>query len=275
MATLEQRIDERKGRTPGPRRRGTRPAVTGLLFVAPFFLLYAVFLLWPLVRDIWLSFTNASLPGTGSSHFLGVQNYTQLFQDSAFWSSLWHTLWFAILTTPPLVVLGLVTALLANRAIPARWLFRLAFFGPYVLPVSVMAVIWVWLYEPGFGLVDTLLAHLGITGIGWLTDPTAAMPSIAVATVWWTLGFNFVLYLAGLQEIPQSLYRAAAVDGAGRWSTFWHVTFPGLRRTHVLVVILQVRASLKVFGQIYVMTAGGPNYATRPTLEYVYDMGFT
>jgi multiple sugar transport system permease protein len=173
------------------------------------------------------------------------------------------------------VILGFLLALLANRVASGRWFFRLAFFAPYILPSAVVALIWMWLYTPGLGLFDTALAKMGITAPSWLGDPTWAMPSLAITTVWWTLGFNFVLYLAGLQEIPRDLYEAAAMDGAGPWQQIRSITIPMLGRTTTLVAVLQVIASLKVFDQMYLMTSGGPNFATRSILQYVYDEGFT
>jgi multiple sugar transport system permease protein len=138
-----------------------------------------------------------------------------------------------------------------------------------------VALVWTWLYTPQLGLYSTWLTDIGITPPNWLSDPDWAMASVALATVWWTLGFNFVLYLAGLQEIPRDLYEASAVDGASPFTQLRKITLPLLRRTTVLVVVLQVIASLKIFDQVYLMTGGGPNFATRVLLQYVYDIGFT
>jgi multiple sugar transport system permease protein len=188
---------------------------------------------------------------------------------------MWHTIWFTILTTPPLVVLAFVFALLADRARRGRWFFRLAFFLPYILPSAVVALIWIWLYTPELGLLGKVVTSLGFDEPNWLGGPSLAMWSLAFATVWWTLGFNFVLYLAGLQDIPRDLYEAASMDGATPWQQIRRITIPMLSRTTSLVIVLQIIASLKIFDQPYLMTAGGPNFATRPALQYVYDMGFT
>jgi multiple sugar transport system permease protein len=167
-----------------------------------------------------------------------------------------------------------VMALLANRKVPAQWLFRLVFFAPYVLPVAIVYLVWNWLYQPDYGLINSFLAALGIGSISWLSSPTAAMPAVVITTVWWTIGFNFILYLAGLQEIPQELYEAAAIDGASGWARLRYITIPLLQRTTTLIVILQVLASLKVFDQIYLLTGGGPDGATRSIIEYIYEQGF-
>lgn len=243
--------------------------------LAPFVVLYLLFIIGPAIYGLLMSFFDTSLVKGGLGGFAGVGNYQEALASADFWSSLWHTLWFTILTTPPLIVLGFVFALLADRVGRARWFFRLAFFAPFVIPSAVVALIWIWLYTPGLGLIEAGLGWFGITAPNWLGDPAWAMPSLAITTIWWTLGFNFVLYLAGLQDIPHELYEAAAVDGAGPWQQIRSITIPLLGRTTTLVAVLQVIASLKVFDQMYIMTSGGPNFATRSLLEYVYDEGFT
>ena len=249
-----------------------RPAI---LLMAPFLLLYVLFIIGPSLYMFVLSFFDTSLVQSGLGDFAGFQNYAEALGSSDFWSAMWHTIWFTILTTPPLVVLAFVFALLADRVQRGRWFFRLAFFLPYILPSAVVALIWIWLYTPELGLLGRVATGLGFAEPSWLGDPSLAMWSIALTTVWWTLGFNFVLYLAGLQDVPRDLYEAASIDGAGPWQQIRRITIPMLGRTTMLVVVLQIIASLKVFDQIYIMTSGGPNFSTRPALEYVYDVGFT
>src|SRR5215212_1498395 len=255
---------------------GGRTELAGYLFVAPFLIAYAAFLIFPVLLGLRLSFYNSSLV-SGDAQFLGLANYKELFGDPDFWLSLWHTVLFTLLSTPPLVILAFALALLANRAIPARWFFRLSFFAPWVLPSSVIALIWVWLYQPGFGLINSYLISLGLPEVDWLAGENVAMISVAIATVWWTLGFNFVLYLAGLQEIPEEYYEAAALDGAGSYQQTRYITLPLLSRTTFLILVLQILASLVVFDQIYIMnTQGGLNYtATRPAIQYIYEQAFT
>jgi multiple sugar transport system permease protein len=244
-------------------------------FLAPFLVLYLLFVIGPTIYAVILSFFNGSLVKAGLGSFAGFGNYAEALTSPNFWSSLWHTIYFTILTTPPLVILAFVFALLADRAVRGRWFFRFAFFVPYVLPSAVMALIWIWIYTPALGLAEGWLSAIGITAPTWLGDPTWAMPSVAIATVWWTLGFNFVLYLAGLQDIPRELYEAASIDGATPMQQIFRITIPLLGRTTTLVVVLQVIASLKIFDQIYIMTSGGPNFSTIPSLEYIYDQSFT
>jgi multiple sugar transport system permease protein len=269
--------DVRRGIAPtAPRSGGGRgQGRSAARFLAPFVILYLLFVIGPALYGLLLSFTDASLVKPGLNGFAGLGNYAEALSSGDFWSSLWHTLWFTILTTPPLVILGFVLALLANRVGRGQWFYRLAFFAPYVLPSAVVALMWMWLYTPALGLLDTALTKVGMTPPSWLGDAAWAMPSLAITTVWWTLGFNFVLYLAGLQEIPRDLYEAAAMDGAGPWQQIRSITIPMLGRTTTLVAVLQVIASLKVFDQMYLMTSGGPNFATRSILQLVYDEGFT
>jgi multiple sugar transport system permease protein len=242
--------------------------------VAPFFVIYVLFLLWPVVGALWSSLFDSSLGATDRG-FRGLGNYGELLGDGDFWAAMWHTLLFTLLSTPPLVILALGIALLVNRALPAQWLFRLAFFAPYVLPVSVVVLLFNWMFQPGFGLINGTLAQLGLAEVNWLGAEGTAMLSVVILSVWWTLGFNFVLYIAALQDIPKELYDAASSDGATTWQQTRAITIPLLAPTTVLIVVLQVIASLKVFDQIYLLLQGGPNYSTRPAVQYIFESAFS
>src|SRR3954468_2140457 len=274
MATQVQSLPQTATRTSAGRRRAYASG-WGWLFSAPFFVLYILFLLWPVIAALRTSLFDESL--VGHTAWRGLKNYSELLHDANFWQAMWHTLEFTLLSTPPLVLLALGLALLVSRVARMQWLFRLAFFAPYVLPVSVVVLIWNWLYQPGFGLINSYLVSLGLSEVNWLGQPGVAMISVVIATVWWTVGFNFVLYLAGLQEIPRELYEAAAVDGASAWDQIRRITLPLLGSTTALVVTLQVIASLKVFDQIYLLQQGqaGPENSTRPAIQYIYEQGFT
>lgn len=194
--------------------------------------------------------------------------------DSVFWSSFGNTLEFVLLSTPVIVSVGLLLALLLNRSEKSAGLFRTLFFAPYVFSVAVLTLIWVFLLNPQSGILAAFLTSLNIEPIPWLTNPQLAMPAIVIATLWWTMGFNMVLFLAGLQDIDASLYEAAELDGAGTWAQFRHITIPGLQRTILLVVMLQIIASFQIFGQVYIMTRGGPGGTTRVLIQYIYETGF-
>jgi multiple sugar transport system permease protein len=246
----------------------------GLLFALPFLVLFAVFMVWPLGQGLWMSLTDTSLSAHSPS-FVGLDNFTEAFGDTEMWRALGHTVWFTVLSTVPLVVVALGMALLVHTGLPGQWVWRLAFFAPYLLPVGVVSLLWIWLYQPDLGLYNHLLGAVGLDTVGWLSDTSVAMWAVALTTLWWTVGFNFLLYLAALQSVPDHLYEAAALDGAGAWRRLWSVTLPQLRRITVVVTVLQVLASLKVFDQVYLLTKGGPDGSTRPVVEYVYDVGFT
>ncbi|SOD59181.1 carbohydrate ABC transporter membrane protein 1, CUT1 family [Streptomyces zhaozhouensis] len=260
--------------TPKPVAVERRTRSTGWLFVLPFALAFGLFMVWPIVQGLWMSFTDESLTLNGTD-FVGFDNYAEAFGDPDVWSSLGNTVFFTVITVVPLVVVALGMALLVHSGLAGQWVWRLAYFAPYLLPVTVVTLIWQWLYQPDLGMANQLLDTLGMEPIGWLSDEKFAMWSIAALTVWWTVGFNFLLYLAALQSIPDQLYEAAALDGAGAWRRLFSVTLPQLSRTTALVGMLQVLASLKVFDQIFILTKGGPNNSTRPILEYIYDVGFT
>ncbi len=274
--------DTRAKGAEGAARRAARRTTTGgrgtggngMLFVAPFVLVFGLFMVWPILQGIWMSFTDQSLSQRETS-FVGFDNYVEAFGDPDVWSSLGNTLVFTVITTVPLVLMPLALALLVQSGLAGQWAWRLAFFAPYLMPVTVVTLIWQWLYQPDLGVGNQLVTNLGMEPVGWLTDESVAMWSVAALTVWWTMGFNFLLYLAALQSLPDTHLEAAALDGAGAWRRLWSIVLPQLRRTTVLVLMLQFLASLKVFDQIYIMTRGGPNESTRPILEYIYDVGFT
>ena len=254
-------------------RRDSRSA---WLFMAPFGIFYLAFLLGPTIYMLVMSFFNTSMVHSGLGSFAGFANYAEMLSRPDFWSSLWHTLQFTIYTTPPLVILAFVFAVLTNRMNRGQWFFRLAFFLPFILPSATISLIWVFIFTPSTGLWALMQTWLGMTpGAGVLSSPNTAMIGIALATLWWTLGFNYVLYLAGLQDIPRELYEAAAVDGATAWSQIRYITLPMLGRTTTLVVLLQIIASLKIFDQVYLMTAGGPGISTQVSLQLITGTAFT
>ena len=262
-------------RTARRKSRDPRSGPLAIVFTGPFFIVFVLFLFWPVVSALRTSLFDESL--VGGSSWAGLSNYSELLNDPDFWAAMWHTVFFTLLSVPPLVLLPLAMALMVSRVRRLQWLFRLAFFAPFVLPVSVVVLVWNWLYQPGFGLINSYLAGVGLAEVNWLGQPGVAMVSAVIVTVWWTFGFNFVLYLAGLQEVPRELYEAAAVDGATPGQQLRRITLPLLSSTVVLVTVLQVIASLKIFDQIYLLQLGGPGpeNSTRPAIQYIYEAGFT
>ncbi|MEU6136096.1 sugar ABC transporter permease [Nocardioides sp. NPDC047086] len=255
--------------TAGP----SRERLVSWAFLAPFLIAFALFLVWPLVHGLYLSFTNQSLTGAGGS-WAGLDNYQEALTDPTMWRALRTTVWFTVVSTIPLVLLALVMALLVHRGLPGQWLWRLSFFMPFLLASTVVSQIWVWIFNPDIGAANSVLGAIGIEPLAWLQDPAVNLYAIVIATVWWTVGFNFLLYLAALQNIPDQHYEAAALDGAGPWRQLWSITLPQLNSATVLIVMLQILASLKLFDQAYQMLIGVSTDTTRPIVQYIYESGF-
>jgi multiple sugar transport system permease protein len=212
--------------------------------------------------------------GTNIS-FIGLSNYQRILQDRLFWEAVQHTIYFTMLSTPTLIVFGLFLALVLNRPVFSGGVFRTLYYLPNVLSTSVVGLIFLAvLGASDAGLVNTFLGYLGIPPIPFLLDSFWAMPSIALATLWWTVGFNMLILLAGLQSIPEEVNDAARVDGANGWQHLRYITLPLLRRPLMLVTILQITSSFQVFGQIDVMTKGGPGGQTRSVVYYIFERSF-
>jgi len=206
--------------------------------------------------------------------YVGFDNYTKILTNSDFYKYLWSSLYFVILVVPIIISLGLLLALLIHRKIPFQTMFRSIYFLPYVLSVSVISFIWLRMFDSKHGLVNVILEALGLSPVHWLTNPNAAWWSIVIATVWWTVGFVMVLFLAGLQEISQELYEAADIDGASSFHKFRFITLPGLSSVMKVQIFFQVIAGLKLFGQVQIMTNGGPGDTTNTIIRYIYVTGF-
>lgn len=194
--------------------------------------------------------------------------------DPRFWNAFKNTVVFTLVSTPLIAGIGLGFALLLNTRSRGTGFYRAALFIPYLLPVSVATLIWGYMLNPSRGIVAWLTEKLGFGVVAWLSDPKFAMGAIIVTTIWWTVGFNMILFGAGLQDIDQSLYEAASIDGAGPWRKFVNITLPGLKHATLLVLVTQVIASFQIFGQVNIMTSGGPGGATDVLVRYIYQTGF-
>jgi multiple sugar transport system permease protein len=244
----------------------------GLLFVAPFLLLYAIILIFPLLRGMWLSLNQVDLFGAG--HFVGFGNYARLAQDPIFGTSLLNTFKLTLMIVPLLTVLALAIALALNRAGGGAAILRGIFFSSAVLSVTIVTLIWRFVLAPDAGLLGEAWQAAGWEPLPFLSAPHLVLPALAITTIWWSLGLPMLLFLAGLQQIPQDMYEAAALDRAGKWTTFWRITLPALRRTLVLVIMLQTAAQLQVFGQAQLMTGGGPSGASRTAVLFLFETAF-
>jgi len=240
----------------------------GWVFVAPFLFFYGVFLIYPAIQVCYLSLTNSDIAGQGG--FVGLRNYIELMRDQDFWASVWHTLYFIVLTVVPNTAVGFFLALLVIRLKRLRLPILSAFFLPFVLPVSVVTTASLWILDTNFGIINYLFG----TSIAWFQDPIWAMPAVAAVTIWWTVGFNMLLFIAGLQNISPDLYEAAALDGANALQQFINITCPLIWPVASLVLVLQLIAQFKIFDQVYLLTQGGPYNSTVVVLLYMYRQAF-
>lgn len=253
-------------------------ARAGLWLAAPALTVIAVFFFVPVVVALGLSLTDFDIYALADIHnmrFVGLRNYGELVSTPLFWSALGNTLYFTGVGVPLSIGVSLATALLLHSRL-ARWrgLFRTALFAPVVTTLVAVAVIWRYLLHTRYGLINYGLGKLGIAPIDWLGDPHFAMPAIILFTVWKNYGYNMVIFLAALQGIPEQLYEAASLDGAGAWQKFRHVTLPLLGPTLLLVTILTVAGFFQLFAEPYVMTQGGPAQSTVSVLYFMYEEGF-
>ena len=283
-------LTKRKSR-PGPgwaalfrRRGGDAPGslkallrshtLRAYLYLLPFLIPFFVFSVYPLFSAINISLRKWMVMSTGPHPFVGLENYTKMLHDYHVGNALWNTVRYIGYYAIPTVSIGLGLALLLNRPIRFRSFFRTAFFTPVVTSTVAVSVVWRFLYQPTFGLFNLLLKMVGLPKLGWLTRPETAMLGIALMSVWKSVGYNMVLFLAGLQGIPEVFYEAARVDGASGWGVFRHITLPLLQRVTVFVIILTLIGSFQVFTQIWIMTKGGPIDSTMPLVQYIYDVAF-
>lgn len=251
---------------------GPRKWLTIACFLLPSLLPLTLFTIGPMAASLGISFLEWDL--LTSPEFVGVANYSDLLVDSEFWAAVRHTFQFLFMYLPLVFIGGLVVAVGLNRGVRAIGLLRGMYFLPVVTSWVVVALLWKWLLNPSGGLVNEVLGFVGISGPGWWTDPAWAMTSVVLATAWKDLGFVMVIFLAGLQSIPEDYYEAATVDGAGAWSRFRHVTLPLLSPSSFFVLTISLINGFQVFDQVFVMTGGGPAGSTTVLVERVYTNAF-
>src|SRR5215212_5353603 len=262
----------------GGRKPTDAGPLTPYLFMAPYLALFITFIAIPAVYGIWISLHNYDylLPG---KPWVGLGNYVELFTPGTstsgpFWQSMEATGKFTLYSVPLLVVIPLIVALILNQKFRGQSFFRAMYFAPYVLWVAVIGILWRFLLDRNVGYVNYYLGQLGLPdNIAWTSSLPWVWISLVGVTVWWTLGFNAVIYLAGLQDIDPALYDAAKVDGANRWQRFWHVTLPGLRPVLLFVITITILASANMFGQSYLITEGAPGESTQTAVMYIAEEG--
>jgi multiple sugar transport system permease protein len=254
------------------RQQVVREGITGYLFVWPNLILLALFLFVPLGWAILLSLEDAK--SFGPATWVGLDNYRTLFTDSVFWRVLFNSVVFTVATVPTGVGIGLVLANLLNRALPARKSLRTVIYLPIVISGLVTSLIGLLMFDEGVGILNGVTRALGWGNIDWQTNGSLAMLSVVLMTLWTRIGFAMVIYLAGLQDIPEDLYESARLDGASSLQQFRYITVPMLRASTLFLVVMNVIWSFQVFDVVYVMTNGGPGYSTSMLVTYAYDRGF-
>lgn len=281
MATTIQQQNVTSNVAGGKRKRGFN--LTPYLFILPHLIFFALFVGYPFFNGLYISLFQYDYLQPINT-FVGLQNYTNLFTPGTvefqeFWNALINTLEFVVYSVPLLVVIPLLLAVLLNMKLPGRNVFRAIYFAPWVLSVAVVGLLWFWIFQSEGGLLNYYLAAWHLATPDWLSTLPWAWVAIVVATIWWTMGFNMIIYLAALQDIPDQLYEASEVDGANKWQSFWSVTLPLLRPVTVLIVTISIIASFNLFGQPFIMTNGGPAQpngggATEPIMLRIYRESF-
>ena len=252
---------------------GARHLGFAMIFLAPSLIIFGVFIFYPLIKSVYLGFFETD-PFGRTGPFVGTDQYQEVLTSEDFRHALWVTFLFSLYVVPTGMVLGLGLALLANQRLRGITLFRTIFSSTVATSVAVAAVMWLTLLNPSIGVLNYILEQLTLPRIQWLTDPDWALLAVSLTTIWLNLGLTFIIILAGLQSIPEQLYESAKIDGAGRWSSFWNVTLPMLSPTLLFVFVISTIFALESFGQIHILTQGGPLDATTVIVYRIYRDGF-
>lgn len=246
---------------------------SAFFFLSPTLIVFSVFILFPVVFSFILSFQKWNM-FSQTTRYVGFENYVRAFNSADFWSVLKNTFVYTLGTVPLNMVVSLGAAMLISKKVAGKKFLRTAFFAPVVVSPVAAAVIWRWIYEPNFGILNYILHFFGVPAINWLNDPTAAMFALIVMGVWKTMGVNMVLFSAGLDGIPQQYYEAAEIDGAGPWRRFRRITIPLLAPTTFFILVMSMIGSFQVFDLVYVLTSGGPLGSTKVLVFYIYEEAF-
>jgi multiple sugar transport system permease protein len=242
------------------------------LFLLPYLLIFTIFRLGPSVAGLFMSFFKWNL--IGKAKFSGLSNFQRLIHDPNFYISLKNTLVFLVIALLPLIILSLLLAVLLNQKLRFRNTVRVISIIPYVLIPAVVGIMWNWLYDNNFGILNYYIKFIGLRPVEWLTNEKWALLSVAIVTIWSFLGYNMVLYLAGLQGVPGEIYEASMIDGATKWQTFMKITLPMLKPTTSMIVTLTLINTIQIFDHIFVMTNGGPGTSTLTLVQYLYGTAF-
>jgi len=264
---------------PAPKKRRApsifrAKSVSPYLFLLPFLAIYLILIIYPIFQGLYVSLTDWNMM-SADKPFVGLKNFEYLFfRDPLFWNSVKVTLQYIIINVPIKIALGLGLALIFNQKLPGTAFHRGALFMPFVINIAAVGILFQWIMDPQVGLLNYYLQLVGLPPQDWLVNPTWTMELVVLVTVWWSIAFNVIVFLAGLQEIPEELYEAARIDGANAWHRFWNITLPCLRGSMLFVVVMQVIGSFQAFGNIFMLTDGGPANATNVLMIHLYKTGF-
>lgn len=250
--------------------------LTAFLFVAPNFIGFIIFILLPILFSLVISFTDFNIfKGIQGMSFVGLENFFEMFTDQWFLSAIWNNLKYTLITIPALICLAMVLAVLLNDKVYGKNALRAAIFIPYITSIVAVSSVWLMLFNPSQGVINNFLRSIGIENVpSWLGSPHWSLPSVMIVGIWVGLGYNTIVYMAGLQSIDKTLYEAADIDGANSVQQFFHVTAPMLTSTTFFLMITNVIASFQVFGTINIMTNGGPGRSSTVLAHYIYLAGF-
>lgn len=243
------------------------------LMLLPNIVGFLMFMLIPVIATFVLSFMQYDM--LTPAKFVGFKNYIDMFHDSIVWQVTGNTILYTVLTVPVGMVISLILAVMLDQKIAFRRFYRAAFFLPAITSMVVVAIVWQWIYNPDYGILNYFLSIFGIEGPKWLLDTKTALISIAIVGIWKNAGYNMLIFLSGLQGISTSYYEAAELDGAGKLQSFWYITVPMLKPTTFFIFVMSVISSFQVFDQVMLMTKGGPGRATSVLVHYLYQNAFT
>jgi multiple sugar transport system permease protein len=251
-----------------------REVIAAYLFLAPFLILFSIFVIRAVASAVQMSFYEYHIMRPVRP-FVGLDNYRELLNDDVWWISLKNTLIFTVLTVTGTTSVALTAAVAVTQPIKGRDFFRVLLYMPSLFSVGAMGLIWVWLLNSQYGIINYFLSFLQIRPINWLGDPFLVIPAISLASIWWGFGFPMLIFIAGLQGIPEQLYEAARIDGASNRQLFFHITLPLLRPTILFITVTGVLAHFQVFGQVLILTNGGPGRSSYSVIFYLYQVAWT
>lgn len=255
------------------KRINFRKVGTVWLFVLPALIPLIVFWIYPILRSVYISFTDWDYMSP-TYNFVFFDNFIALFKDDRFYDALWNTVVFTVGTLIPTIVLGLLLALLMQKAFKGSGIVKFILFSPWITPTVAISIVWTWIYEPDTGIANTVLEFLHLPALQWIKSSDTAMLAVIIVTVWKSLGYAMIFYLSALEKVPTELYEASGLDGAKGWQRFRDVTLPGISPTTFFLVIITMVTSLQAYDQIQILTQGGPSGSTRTLLYMYYQLGF-